>query len=107
MQRTHTKGEVRLTISGGIGDGWATLARELQRELSRLDPPPERVVASIDLIGLLKFTVHGDRASRKRAKALVGKYESLAFGRCERCGEPGSARAGVIVTIRCAGCAGP
>jgi RNA polymerase-binding transcription factor DksA len=94
-------------VTGGIGDGWATLARELQQELSRLDSPPERIVASIDTIGLLRFTVHGDRGSRKRAKALVGKYESLAFGRCERCGEPGSVRAGVIVTVRCAGCGEP
>jgi hypothetical protein len=91
-------------IPATLGEGWSTLAQELADELALLDPPAQLQRVCFDWCGLLRFAVRAPRESRAAAKKIARSYEERAVLICERCGEAGSIRAGVLLQVVCDCC---
>jgi hypothetical protein len=87
-----------------IGEGWKRLAEELADELAALTPPGELLQARLNQHGLLAFSVRLPPESRAAGRKLVRDYEARAAVTCERCGDAGTVRGGVIVRILCDAC---
>lgn len=93
-------------VKQGIGDGWLSLADEVQRQLREHDRQA-RVDAAVGPSGLLELDVRTLPSQRSRARALARYHEDLARSVCESCGaRVASAGAGPVVTILCGRCSG-
>ncbi len=95
---------MKADVRHGIGDGWRSLATELERQIRELDRNAQ-VQAEVGADGLLRLEVRTIPSQRSRARALARSYEDLAQTACERCGaRVVSASAGPVVTILCHRC---
>jgi hypothetical protein len=88
-----------------LGEGWASLARELEERLHEIDPDVV-LISRIDAVGLLRFDLGSRSAKGAECAALVREYEATAVETCEACGRSGRLQSGVMVTVRCVECAG-
>jgi hypothetical protein len=99
----HARTERALPVDRApLGPGWEALVRDLDRELWRLQPAAT-ARATIGMDGLLRITVY-DPARRADVEALCAEVASRAACTCELCGEHGTLRCGVVLTVRCDGC---
>lgn len=90
----------------GVGQAWAELGRELERELQGADPRAH-VRPRITDNGRLAFDIDVASHHRRMAKALAHRHQMRAAGMCEQCGEPvATVQAGVVLTVLCPDCLG-
>jgi hypothetical protein len=91
-------------VKQGIGDGWLSLANEVQRQLREHDRQA-RVDPTVGSSGLLELETQTIPSQQPRARALARRYEAISRRTCERCGaRVVSAGAGPVVTILCGRC---
>lgn len=86
----------------GLGPGWRELLRRLDRQLEELDP--RCFIWRVDIDGLLRVSYEAPPELRDRADALVAAAEHRAAATCETCGDPGTVRAGPVVSVLCDSC---
>jgi hypothetical protein len=89
-------------MSAALGPGWKALVDELNRRLWCMRPSAA-VRATLGMDGLLRLTVY-DPAARAEVDALCDQALARAVGLCEPCGQTGTLRSGVVITVRCARC---
>jgi hypothetical protein len=87
-----------------LGPGWRALVTALDRDLRRLTPAA-CVTGYVGADGLLALALY-DGACRAGVEAACHEVLRAAGTTCELCGARGTARAGLVLTVRCDRCTG-
>lgn len=85
-----------------IGPGWADIVGDLNGRLASLTPPA-RATCVLDSGGTAALILY-DPQQRPGTRALCDEAERALFRTCERCGGPGTIRAGALLRIMCNAC---